>query len=313
MTDPVFRRSGLGGTDVAAILGLHPQRDAFSVYAEKCGLIQSSPGTARMRWGSKLQRVIAEAWTETTGKPHEWVDQTRRGNAADFQIYTPDAMSLADARGIECKTAGLDRAHLWGDGPDDVPAHYALQCHWYMSAASVPFWDIALLIAGSDFRIYTIQKDAEVEALILAEAEKFWRDHILTRLAPAPGPTRASIDALKQMFPKNTANLRPAKPEELPLIEALREAKAKENEAEAALTAAKGAIQLAIGEADGLELSPKERITWKLCKDTMGTDWQKIAQIVCEANRLAGLIAANQIVVKKGSRRLITPRSWGEE
>ena len=306
---PVARTAGLGGTDAAAIVGLHPQRDAFSVYCEKAGLITAGIGQAnhRVGWGTKLQRIIAEAWTETTGKPHEWLDRTMQGKAADFQIFTPDARSAApgDQRGLEVKTAGLDQAKNWGEsGTAIVPDHYAVQCAWYLSAADVDLWDIALLIAGADFRIYTIRRDQELEAMLLEAGAEFWHNHVLPRRPPPPGSGAASAEALRRLFPRNVEALRVATDLETALMENLRAARERFDVAEAEKKELEHALELAIGEAEGLTY-PGGKITWKKDRDSLGTDWEKIARVTCQdEDRLADLITENQMVTSVGPRKL---------
>jgi predicted phage-related endonuclease len=305
----VVRTAGLGGTDIGAIVGVHPQRDAFSVYAEKVGLLDTviAATNRRVTWGTKLQRVIADAWSETTGKPHKWIDHTLRGKAADFQIYTPDARSLAprDLRGLEVKTAGLDQARYWGEsGSSIVPDHYAVQCAWYLSAADVDRWDIALLIAGSDFRIYTLHRDPELEALLLETAADFWHGHVLARRPPAPGSGAASAEALKRLFPRNIEAMRVATDREAALMENLRAARERFDAAEAEKKELEHALEFAIGEADGLTFRGG-KVTWRKDRDSVGADWQKIARIACEnEDRLAELVAQNQMVTRVGPRKL---------
>jgi putative phage-type endonuclease len=302
----VVRAAGIGGTDISAIVGLHPQRDAFSVYAQKAGLLDDviDETNHRAKWGTKLQRVIAEAWSETTGKPHEWIDRTLQGQAADFQIYTPDARSVAprDQRGLEVKTAGLDQGRHWGEsGSAVIPDHYAAQCAWYMSAANVDLWDVALLIAGSDFRIYTVHRDRELEAMLLESAAEFWHGHVLTRRPPAPGSGAASAEALKRMFPRNVEALRVATDHEAGLIENLRAARDRFDAAEEEKKALEHALQLAIGDAEGLVYAGG-KVTWKKSKDSMGINWEAIARTCVDEPRLEELIEQNQIVTRAGPR-----------
>ena len=305
----VARTAGIGGTDISAIVGLHPQKDQFSVFCEKAGLLTAgiSETNHRAAWGTNLQRVIAEAWSETTGKPHQWMDETLQGKAAEFQIYTPDARSLApgDNRGVEIKTAGLDQAKYWGEsGTAIVPDHYAVQCAWYLSSADVPLWDIALLIAGSDFRIYTIHRDPELEAMLLEAAAEFWHNHVLPRRQPAPGSGSASAEALKRLFPRNVEALRVATDQEAALIENLRAARERFDVAEAEKKELEHALELAIRDADGLTYQGN-KITWKKDRDSIGADWERIARVACQdENRLAELIIENQMVTRVGPRKL---------
>ena len=59
------RRHGLGGSDVAAVLGLDPWRSPLDVYVDK---VEGSQRTenAPMQWGNRLEAPIADAYAERT-------------------------------------------------------------------------------------------------------------------------------------------------------------------------------------------------------------------------------------------------------
>src|SRR5262245_18031397 len=48
--DEAVRATGIGGTDVAATLGVDDQRDLFDVWADKMGLVERAPATPLMRF-----------------------------------------------------------------------------------------------------------------------------------------------------------------------------------------------------------------------------------------------------------------------
>lgn len=300
--DPELRSRGLGGTDIAAIVGLHPQRQAWDVFAEKTGLLERVADTTnnRMRWGKKLERLIAEAWTEVTRKDHRWCDETRIGKHP-FQVYTPDAFSQADLRGIECKTAGLDQAKNWGEpGTDDVPQQYLVQCQWYMSAADFPRWDVAVLIAGNDFRIYTIERDGGIEAALLEEGERFWRQHIEPRVAPPMGNSPAVAEYLKSRFPRNLSAIRQATPEELALISEYLPVRADLKALEARAEAMENQIKASIGDSEGLSIEGG-KITWKAARDSQKVDWEAAAKAAGATPELIAQFSTT----KPGSRRFL--------
>jgi putative phage-type endonuclease len=323
----IVRSSGIGGTDIAAIVGLHPRADAFSVYVDKAGLLERiiDETDQRAQWGIRLQPAIAKAWSDFTRKPHEWIDRTLQGQAADFQIYTPDARSAAprDQRILEIKTAGLDQAKKWGDfGSDTVPENYAVQCAWYMSAANVDLCDIAVLIGGNDFRIYTLRRDKEMEELLLDAGYEFWHYHVLARNPPNPGAGEASRDRIRRLFPRNVEALRPATEQEVELVDNLRKSKERFEAAEDEKKALENSLKLAIGDNEGLEVQGDKIVTWKKDSDTTGVNWEGIARelglriellkpAVKEVVRpewwdqtFEELKAANQVTTREGPRKL---------
>ena len=59
------RRAGIGGSDVAAILGISPWKTALDVYHDKTGAAKDEPETENMRLGTALEQFVADRFTET--------------------------------------------------------------------------------------------------------------------------------------------------------------------------------------------------------------------------------------------------------
>ena len=62
------RKDLLTASDAASILGQNPWKSAMALYAEKLGLMPPQEETQKMRSGRKLQRAIAEMYSEDTGR-----------------------------------------------------------------------------------------------------------------------------------------------------------------------------------------------------------------------------------------------------
>ena len=345
MIDQAVHSRGVGGSEIAAILGMDPRRDAFSVWASKTGRVPPMEANTRMKWGKALERVIAEAYASETHQIVSWCDQTMSHPSRPWQIATPDAFVLGDdgsltpyrIGGADCKNVALDQAWQWGEpGSDSVPQPIALQLQWYCSTFDLPWWDACALMGGNDLRIFRINRDAEIEAILLTEVERFWRDNVLADVAPEPGPSQATVDALKAMYPKNTAELRVATEAEIELLAKLKEAVAKEKESERHADAIKNVVKLAIGEGDGLtfpgDRGKTEKVTWKKDADSWGTNWEAIAreiyantvdfidrlkergiEILEHRKTLDEIAREFQIVTRVGPRKLLVPRHWTKE
>src|SRR5262245_44910508 len=94
------RASGLGASEMGAVLGLSRHRDPWGVYADKLHLIEREPPTPRMQWGRRLQRAIAQGFSEETGLEHEWYDRLIRHPIRRWQYASPDALILTNPRQI---------------------------------------------------------------------------------------------------------------------------------------------------------------------------------------------------------------------
>jgi predicted phage-related endonuclease len=91
---------------------------------------------------------------------------------------------MASDRLIEIKTARTSEG--WGEpGSDEVPDAYAIQVQHGMAVAGHARCDVAVLIGGSDFRVYTVERDDKLIAHLTAAEAAFWR-RIETLDAPPP-------------------------------------------------------------------------------------------------------------------------------
>ncbi len=165
------RRTGIGGSDAAAVLGLSPWRTPYDVYAEKIGEGDPQPENEAMRWGTLLEPVIRRRYAEIIGLAVHERPLIRSGHY-EWLICHPDGI-VDDGRLLEIKTARTSEGY--GEpGTDEVPQHYLLQVHHNLIATAAPRADLAVLIGGSDLRIYTIEPDPAIHANLIEIEAAFW-------------------------------------------------------------------------------------------------------------------------------------------
>jgi putative phage-type endonuclease len=311
------RRTGIGGSDIAAILGLSPWKTAVDIWLDKTGQqaddIVGDPEA--MRWGSLLEDVIAKEYSERTEHSLQRVNRILRHPAHEWAIgnvdraivapgsrvrVSDDGGTLLGAHGLlEVKTASAYKAGDWGrDGDDDaVPVHYQAQVMWYLGITGLQWADVAALIGGQRMIVRRIERDDETIAAMLERAEEFWRKHVLTRTPPEP----ASTKDVERLFPADNGETVEATDDLLAAYNAAREAKARIAQAEADFEAAAGRIKLALGERSILALNGKPLVTWKASKPARRTDWKAVAEAL---HAPADVIAAHTTETA-GSRRFL--------
>lgn len=188
-----LRRTGIGGSDAAAAVGRSPWRTEFDLYLDKLGDIEDAPPTQAMLWGQRLESLIVQEYANRTGRRVVRPHTTFRSTRHPFMLANLDGIA-DDTRVLEAKTART--AEGWGeDGTDEIPLAYMLQVQHYMIVVDKPVADVAVLIGGSEFRLYEVPADREVqEALIDREAE-FWQ-----RVQTRNPPPIASIDDARKRW-----------------------------------------------------------------------------------------------------------------
>lgn len=267
------RSRGLGGTDIAAIMGLHPYKSPIEVFLGKIGQSEPVDITPAMWWGTYLEDGVAQRYCNATA-----LDLARGAGVAElfpaercgsfneqiivhhaehpWVLGTPDGIVLSGGqvvRGLEIKTAGFKNENWGKAGTDEVPAWYLLQCCWYMLCTGIPVWDLHALFHGNQDEIYSITRNPELEKQMCEAGRAFWFDHVLKESPPAVDETEAYGRYLARRFSIGNGALIPATPEIDKWATALRNAQrgAKMAEAEAAL--AKNTLASLLANAGGCQ------------------------------------------------------------
>lgn len=251
------RRKGIGGSDVAAILGLSPWQSALDVYLDKIGEAEETPDNDAMRWGRALEPVIGQAYTEATGIAFA-------PGATVIDPQHPELRANLDGiaadRVIEIKTARTGEG--WGEpGTDEIPVHYAAQVMHYLMLTGKALADVAVLIGGSDFRIYTLRSDDDTIAHLRERELAFWHEHVVPRIPP---PVTIARDA-RGMWPLSRSGL-PAVQVGIDVVQAvqqIKDAKARIKDAQAEIDAAENVLLPAFGEAEAIADGDTLLATWK--------------------------------------------------
>lgn len=169
------KQVGIGGSDVATILGLNPYKSTFSLWLEKTGQIESEKiENENIEWGNILEPVIREKFAKETGfevKENPWVLQhdTHEFMVAniDGEVFDPD---MGEWGVLEIKTAGERMKGDWTDGP---PHHYMLQVQHYLAVMDYNYGYICCLIGGNHFVYFKIERDDYVIDKIISVEKEF--------------------------------------------------------------------------------------------------------------------------------------------
>jgi putative phage-type endonuclease len=195
-----WRRTGVSGSDAAAIIGLDRYRSAFDVYADKIGLKPEQPDNEAMRQGRDLEQYVAKRFMEATGK------KVRRRNAIlqhpehHWMLGNIDRWVVGENAGLECKTTSVLNRAKFSQG--EFPPNYYVQCVHYMAVTGAERWYLAVLVLNKAFHVFTIERDEnEIQALVATEKD-FWENHIMKQIPPAPDGSESTSELLKQMFPE---------------------------------------------------------------------------------------------------------------
>ena len=185
-----WRRKGVGGSDVAAALGLSPYKTARELYFDKIGVepvIDGPDKSITFEIGHLLEDVVAQIFAKKTGFS-VFRDQRMYQHPlfpfmladVDRFIHLPDGKIAI----MECKTAHYDTQFLWANGA--VPRHYELQVRHYMAVMNIDVAYIACLFSNSenDFVWRKIERDLDEEENNILQLQDFWNRYVINRMEP---------------------------------------------------------------------------------------------------------------------------------
>lgn len=208
------RRKGIGGSDVAAVLGLDPYKTPYQLWREKRGMDQDAVTMPAARRGNFLESAVLARYAAQVDAvkivPQIRHDRGwRRGNQ-DARATMRDGTH----RCVEIKTATRQSFRAsWGDPwSDEVPDRAICQGLWYADLDDAHLIDFAVLVVPDDpdqvigataqevvqigdLHIFQVPRRPELEQHLVAEAERFWRDHVQDGIEP-PAKTIADLDLL---------------------------------------------------------------------------------------------------------------------
>ena len=300
--DPTFdRRTGIGASEVAALLGLDPRKSPLSLWLDKTGNAEPFEGNRFTEMGQRFEPLIADAYAEREGVELETCTTVRHPEIPHV-FATPDRRVVGTNRLVECKAVFSPRIMvLFGeDGTSDYPEHFAVQAMVQAAVADAEDVHLAALL-GADLRVYRVPRDRDRERRLLDVVDAWWQRHIVGGERPALDGSEAAAEYLRRLFPKNQAAMLEADGPAADMVREVVALHAAQKAAENAFEVAKQNLCAVIADADGIALPGVGKATWKRANGSLKTDWEAVAR---------ELGAPDDVVIKHsksvpGSRRFL--------
>lgn len=273
----IERRAGLGASDAAAAIGLSKWQTPLQLYLEKIG--QAPPDkdedALHLEIGSALEPMIIERFArkqriQVIDRQRKFVDPTWEKRWA-----TADGIAANDGAWVEAKSVGIADPTEWGDELEDgaVPMIYYIQNQHSLACSGAPYAWLPVVMLNRQFRIYRIQRDEELIALMTKQEREFMR-LVEARIPPPP----VDLDDAKLMWPSHRENKRVDADEQMAgVVAALKDSKVRAKALEEAQEDMKLRIQKHMGDAAELVFCGKTICTWKQAKASQKFDEDRFA------------------------------------
>lgn len=202
-----LRSRYIGGSDAAAVVGMNAYVSPYSLWAEKTGRLPGFSGNLATEVGAYLEEFVAQKFSEVTGKKVRRANQSFLNSDYPWAIANIDREIIGEDAGLEIKTTDSVNMRKFRGG--EYPENYYVQCVHYMAVTGKQRWYLAVLIGNRDFKLFTIERDNDEIAALMAVEADFW-EHVKTGTPPeidGAHSTTAAITALHPDSDESTVDL----------------------------------------------------------------------------------------------------------
>jgi len=255
------RKAGIGGSDVATILGLNRFKSPYTLWAEKTGLVEPEDisGKEAVQMGNELEADVRNMFASRhpdyrvqvcnahlTSVERPWAQASLDGLIYDTKTKRYGV--------LEIKTGGSES--VWREG---APLWYQTQCFHYLSVTGYDFVCIAVLVGDHGLHYHEFRYDrsdpsvAEDMRTIDGMVDSFWNENVLGNVAPElMVGTPDEGKTLNETRGEDGGEWRASTGDESELMTAYQRAAAKEAEFKKKKDALANSIKKAIGTDHGI-------------------------------------------------------------
>lgn len=213
------RRRYIGGSNVAALMGVAPefdgQRDTpLTVFLAKVGQGESAmPPEKRLflnrrkRWEGPITEMLREEFdAEIVSVNRRLVDPEYSFMASelDFEWLDPETGLIENGEIKTVSPFAFKEKFGWGEpGTSDVPIHYYMQCMHGLGVTGRRKTMLAAMVGLDGMFFYPIARSEDLIADMRRVCYRFWMDFVLKGITPDP----MSMGDLKTLFKSSTPGL----------------------------------------------------------------------------------------------------------
>lgn len=257
------RRKGIGGSDVATILGLNKYKSVYQLWLEKTDQVEvTSAQSEAAYWGNTLEEVVAEEFSKRTGKKVRRRNRVFEHSKYPFLRANIDRDIVGENAVLECKTANQYLANEWDE--DEIPIQYICQVQHYMNVLNLDYVYFAVLIGGQKFIWKKMERDQELIDMITEKLVEFWTENVEKEIEPAIDGLKATSDFLTQRYldtEDNQTELNAAFDENIANLARL---KSDRKIIDENITLLENELKQALGKSEAtIGITPNNIVSWK--------------------------------------------------
>jgi putative phage-type endonuclease len=259
------RRKGIGGSDIATLLGVNDYESEYELWLDKTGRLDGEARSEAMRRGVWLEPHLADHFAHTTGIGVRRCGLIRHRQLEQL-LATPDRNS-ADGGCVEIKSMGsyAKVRDEWRHG-GIARAAYVQGQHQLLVSGRSHIWFVAYEIDREPQIRGPVPRDEQLIGRITARVESWWRDHVLADVAPPVDLATITDEEIALRWPAAVggSTVEAQWPAHVrALLTERAELKATESMAKARAKEIDQALRVMIGEAEALLVGDRPVVTLK--------------------------------------------------
>lgn len=277
------RKTGIGGSEAAAVLGLSRFDTPVTVWMNKTGRAAPKKTTLRMAFGSINEEDVAAMYTILTGRKVQRFNRMIHKGCllGNFdRLVVPDGEKVAAHMGevrtdtlLECKCSDSD----WGG---EVPLYYQIQVQHYMGLEPrLLHADVACYFRMKDeFKVFRVERDDATIAYMQERLAAWWDRHVVHDQIPEP----SNGNDCSLLWERSTKGSKVTATAEIrEKLDAFKSLKTAERDAKNEAELLKNDIEAFMKDREVLvDATGKPLVTWKSGaeKTVTSVDWEQVAK-----------------------------------
>ena len=273
------RKSGVGSSEIGALLGVDTYTTPYQVWERKTGDDEPQEENFLMKFGHLIEPVTAQLFADATGykiiksSAGDWIAQDRKKK---FLQVSPDRnfedqngeIGTVELKSTQCK---IDKELGFGMDKGQIPLKWFCQLQYQLGVQRQRKGALAWLSCGRDFDYIEVDFNADFyRNTIVPAIEDFWHDNVLTGIAPA-AINAADVQRIHPV--QDNGKTIEADNDLLDTLHELAEIKAHKAKLDARADELTEVIKMRINDAEGVKMADGTMLcTWRAPKPTKKFD-----------------------------------------
>lgn len=252
------RKTYIGGSDIAAVMGVSRWKTPLQLWAEKTGEVEPKDlsDVEAVQLGIELEDFCAKKFEKVTGMAVRRSPQRYTYKMYPYMACQVDRLVTGTDELLEVKTCSAWKEKEWQG--EDIPVEYVLQVQWQLMVTGRSVGHICVLIGGQKFIYKKIDADQAMFDQMKEAAILFW-NMVQTHTPPV---TEAGDNAfMVELYPNAGDQIKEATTDITAAVALLQQTKAQIIDLQAIKDEIEAKLKAVIGSGVGI-LTPDFTVKW---------------------------------------------------